>query len=358
MGKGKAENKKGMYMMSSNDLRKQVLSIKILILLSRLFKNNNNRIPSWAIMLFTESIAIALHSIVWLYIFPNLTSKSTIFLWAYWGALIAGIIVVLVERNLDFFLKTVGDLTPLLDPKNKGFDEWKKTVFAINKQVFFSIVFAIAIFPMTYIFFSQTIGVVTINYGAIILFVNLILIGNGFYWLLFLPGATRAIIISMRKLSLFDPKNTYWTQQLSRIYSQAAISASVIGVMIIFPIAFGPQTKNVNTIAIVWLILVWALVLIPYIIAQASITEFISKERLETLTEIQMQIFKIVNKPPTEKGEKRLENLISIYNKSIEAKSSVWDINPQIVNSLILPLASFLLINFDKIRAFIQTLIK
>ena len=197
-----------------------------------------------------------------------------------------------------------------------------------------------------------------INWGSLFLFINLLLIGNGFYWLLFLPGATSALTASMRKLSLFDPKNTFWVNQLSIIYSRAAISASLIGVLIICPIAFGPQIKNINIIATAWLLLVWALVLIPYIVAQTSIAEYINRERLETLTEIQVQINKLLNDPPTDQSEKRLGNLVLIYSKIIDAKSTTFGLNAQIVNSLILPLLSFALINFDEIGSFIQALIR
>ncbi len=345
--------------MKSKDAKNQILSVKVIALLSRIIKNDS--LPSWLVMLLSEGAIVTLHPIVWVLIFPHSQSdfEAKIFLWAYWGALIAGSIVIFVEKNLELFLSVTDELLLLLErSKRQQFEEWKASAFSLSKQLLFSTAFAITIFPMTYLFFRGTVGVTAINYGSPLLFVNLMLIGNGFYWLLFLPGATRKLTAGMRKLNLFDPKNTYWTNQLSGIYSRAATSASIIGVMIFFPLVFGPKANDVVIITSVWLLLVWALVLIPYLVAQTSITDFISKKRLETLTDIQLRISNILKDSPTDEGEKRLTNLIAIYDKSIKAKSSVFDVDSQIINSLILPLISFVLVNFEKIKVFFQDLIR
>lgn len=340
--------------MLSNQARDNVLSNQVIKFISQPLRKIHVHLPSWLSVITFELLTIISSSALWalanIQPRPNLIS----YLWASWGALIAGIIVVLVEWNLDNFLRTTNEMSFML--KKNTFEEWKNRTFNLRNQLIFSIIFATIIFPTTYSFFLSTIDRAMINWGSPLLYTNLLLIGNGFYWLIFLPGATRVLTTSMRKLSLFDPKNTFWVNQLSSIYSRAAISASIIGILIIFPIAFGPQIKNITTIELVWMFIVWALVLIPYIVAQTSISEFINRERLETLTEIQNQIFKFLNNPPTDESEKRLGNLLSIYSKTIEAKSTTFGLNPQIVNSLILPFLSFLLINFDEIISFIQAI--
>lgn len=337
--------------------RDSVLSNQVIRLISLLLKKLRISLPSWLSIIAFELLTIFSSSALWA--LANIQPKPSIvsYLWASWGALIAGIIVVLVEWNLDNFLRTTHEMAPLLK-KSSDFEEWKRKNFNLRNQLIFSIIFSTAIFPTTYSFFKSTIGSAMINWGSPFLYLNLLLIGNGFYWLVYLPGATRVLTVSMKKLSLFDPKNTFWVNQLSTIYSRAAISASIIAVMIIIPVAFGPQIKNISIIATAWLLLVWLLVLAPYIVAQTSIAEFIEKERLETLTEIQSQIYKFLNESPTNEIEKRLENLLTIYGKGINAKSTTFGVNSQIVNSLLLPLLSFVLINFDKIVVLLQSLRK
>lgn len=339
--------------MKSKDAKNQILSVKVIVLFSRIIKNNS--LPSWLVMLLSEGGLVTLHPIVWVLIFPQSQSEFEvkIFLWAYWGALIAGFIVIFVEKNLELFLSITDELLLLIEStKRQRFEEWKTSTFSLSKQLLFSTAFAIIIFPMTYLFFRGTVGATAINFGSPLLFVNLTLIGNGFYWLIFLPGATRKLTGGMRKLNLFDPKNTYWINQLSGIYGRAATSASIIGVMIFFPLVFGPKANDIIIITSVWLFLVWSLVLIPYLIAQTSIADFINKERLETLSNIQLKISNVLKDSPSEEGEKRLTNLIAIYDKAIKAKSSIFDIDSQIINSLILPLISFILVNFEKIKVF------
>lgn len=335
--------------------RNKVLSNHVIKLVSLPLKKIRISLPSWMSVITFELLTIFASSALWA--LANIQPKPTLisYLWASWGALIAGIIVVLVEWNLDNFLKTTDEMLPLLK-ENSIFEEWKRKTFNMRNQIIFSIIFASAIFPTTYSFFSFTIGKAMINWGSLFLYFNLLLIGNGFYWLVFLPGATRTLTVGMSNSNLFDLKNTFWVNQLSKIYGRAAISASIIGVMIIVPVAFGPQIKNISVIETAWLILVWALVLIPYGVAQSSIADFVNKERLETLAEVQYQIWKYLKKPPSDESEKRVENLIKIYDKAIAAKSSTFGTNPQIVNSLILPLISFVLINFDKISTFFQSI--
>jgi hypothetical protein len=343
--------------MLATKTRDNVMSNQVIKLISLPLNKIHIRLPSWMSVIAFELLTIISSSVLW--ILANIQPKPNLisYLWASWGALIAGIIVVLVEWNLDNFIRTTDDMSPLLK-KNNAFEEWKRKIFNLRNQLVFSFIFATVIFPTTYSFFTFTIGRAMINWGSLFLYINLLLIGNGFYWLIFLPGATRALTVSLNNLSLFDLKNTFWVNQLSSIYSRAAISASVIGVMIIVPVVLGPQIRNINIIANAWLLLVWGLVLIPYIVAQTSIAEFINKERLETITEIQSQILKQLKKAPTNESEKRIENLIMVYSKALDAKSATFGINPQIVNSLFLPLLSFILINFDEIRTFIQSLIK
>lgn len=97
--------------------------------------------------------------------------------------------------------------------------------------------------------------------------------------------------------------------------------------------------------------------LVPYLVAQTSISEFIEKVRLERITEIQAQVYNYLGASPTSVSEKRLENLLLIYGKAIDTKPSTISINPQIVNSLLLPLLSLVLINFDRIYALVQLLL-
>jgi hypothetical protein len=341
--------------MLDTQTRDSVLSNQVIKLISIPLRKIHVSLPSWMSIIAFELFTLIASSVLWA--LANMKPRPSIisYLWASWGALIAGIIVALVEWNLDNFLRITHEMLPLLEKMNH-FDEWKRKRFNLKSQLIFSFIFATVIFPTTYSFFTFTIGRTMINWGSLFLYINLLLIGNGFYWLVFLPGATRVLTDSMSNLRLFDPKNTFWVNQLANIFSRAASSASLIGVLIIIPVVFGPQIKDINIITTAWLLLVWALVLIPYLVAQKSITEFINKERLEKLTEIQNEICKFLDGPPTSESEKRIENLTVIYGKALDAKSSAFGINPQIVNSLILPLLSFALINSDKISTFLQSL--
>jgi len=262
---------------------------------------------------------------------------------------------VFVDQNVNYFLKVISEIQFLFALKESRFSEWKKQVFNLRYQLIFSLIFAIAIFPTAYLYFELIIGSL-INFGSIILFLNLILIGNGFYWLCFLTGAIRAIKQSLGKLNYFDLKNTNWIDQLSDVYEKAALYASIIGVMIIFPIAFGPKSGNIVVITSGWLVFVWLLVLVPYFNAQNNISKLVNHERLKTIADLQNQIAHYLSLQPTDVREKRLANLITIYNKALEAKSSTFSSNPQIVNSIIIPLLSFAVINFEKILELINLL--
>lgn len=151
-------------------------------------------------------------------------------------------------NNISNPVRTTHEMSPLLKRKS-DFEEWKSKTFNLGRQVVFSFIFATIIFPTPYSFFTFTVGKTMVNWGSLFLYLNLLLIGNGFYWLVFLPGTTRVLTASMKKLSLFDFKNTFWVSRLSTIYTRAAISASIIGVMIIIPIILGPQAKNITIIA-------------------------------------------------------------------------------------------------------------
>jgi len=307
------------------------------------------------LVIAAESLAIMLHIGVWKLVYPQAKFDWVAFAWIYWGALIAGIIIIFVDKNTKYFLQITNEMSPLFASKQNKFSEWKAQIFNFRYQVIFSLIFAIAIFPTAYWFFKQIIGDL-INFGSLILFFNLSLIGNGFYWLCFLPGAAKAINQSLAVLNYFDLKNTNWIDQLSDVYEKAALYASIIGVMIVFPIAIGPKSGNIIVITSGWLVLVWLLVLVPYVIAQNNISKLVNRERLKTITNLQIQITHYLSLPPTDVREKRLANLITIYNKALEAKSSTFSSNPQIVNSIIIPLLSFAIINFDKIINLVSTL--
>lgn len=341
--------------MELTTLQNQVLSTRLINILSKLYFLKNISVPRWILIIGTETSAIMLHVSIWKVANPQTVFDWAAFAWIYWGTLITGVIVIFVDQNVDYFLKVTSEILPRFAFKENAFLEWKTRTFNLRYQVIFSLVFAVVIFPTAYLYFDLIIGSL-INFGSLILFLNLILIGNGFYWLWFLPSAIRAIKQSIGRLNYFDLKNTNWIDQFSDVYSKAALYASIIGVMIIFPIAFGPKSGNVVIITSSWLVLVWLLVLVPYFNAQNNISKLINRERLRTIDDLQNQIAHYLSLQPTDAREKRLANLITIYNKALDAKGSAFSSNPQIANSIVIPLLSFVIINFDKIVSLIRTL--
>lgn len=341
--------------MESTSLKELVLSTRIINILSKLLTRKNIALPSWILIIAAETLALLLHIGAWKLVYAQAKFDWVALAWIYWGALIAGIIVIFVDQNIEYFLQITDLMSPLFASQQNDFSGWKTRIFNFRFQVTFSLIFALAIFPTAYWFFKLIIGDV-INFGSVILFLNLILIGNGFYWLCFLPGATKAINQSLGELNYFDLKNTNWIDQLSDIYEKAASYASIIGVMIVFPLAFGPKSGNIIFITSGWLVLVWLLVLVPYVVAQNNISKLVNQERLRTITNLQIQIAHFLSLHPTDVREKRLANLILVYNKALDAKGSTFSPNPQIVNSIIIPLLSFLVINFDRIINLISSL--
>ena len=156
-----------------NKITDQVLSIRLIGILSQPFIKKNISIPSWLLILLTETLAVLLHVGFAFLIYGNSSFALSSLLWASWGALMAGFIVILVERNINMFLQATEKMIDFYNPAQTSFAKWKKDTFQLQKQIWFSIIFATAIFPTTYIFFKLTMGDF-INIGALILYLNLI----------------------------------------------------------------------------------------------------------------------------------------------------------------------------------------
>ena len=332
----------------------QVLNIKVIDFLSQPFTKKNISIPNWLIIVLVEIMAVMLHTGLSILFYGKAFFSTASLLWSFWGALIGSFILILVEYNIHRFLQATKEMSDFYDSQQISFSKWKLDTFQLGKQVWFSIIFATTIFPTTYVFFKlTTIDFITLK--AVVLYANLIFIGNGFYWLIFLPTATYTIKKNAKQINFFDLKNTLWIRNLEKVYERAALSASIIGVMVILPLVFNPRLENITPITTGWLILVWLLVLVPYFVAQNSITNIVNNERLSTITQLQAQITQILSLPPSSITETRLQNLLQIYEKAINAKSKIFSFNIQIFNSIILPLLSFIVINFNKIILFIKT---
>jgi len=139
------------------------------------------------------------------------------------------------------------------------------------------------------------------------------------------------------------------------------LSTSVVGVALIIPVALGPRSNTpIQAITAGWLVLVWALVLIPYVFAQSNLSEFVSRERLLIMTETQTKIYELMIRDKESNNSAQAETLLKIYKEAQEAEGSVWGFqsNLKFINSLLLPFLSFVLLSFPQILDTIQRFVQ
>ena len=89
--------------METTFLQERVLSTRIMNTLSKPLVRMNISLPSWILIIVAESLIIMLHVGAWKLVYPQAKFDWWAFAWIYWGALIAGIIAIFVDQNIDFF---------------------------------------------------------------------------------------------------------------------------------------------------------------------------------------------------------------------------------------------------------------
>jgi hypothetical protein len=246
----------------------------------------------------------------------------------------------------------------------------------VRRQITISFLFAFLIFPFTMLFFNQTIGLHANSSGAIILFVNVWIIGNGFYWIVVLPTSAKALFHSFKCSGYFDPRNTVWINAFSDVYENAAASVSVIGVLALFSLV-PSQLPMIRYISFGWLILILILVSVPFLYARSYLSKLIQYIRYSTMTDIQERIVAILQQKPSfyivkkqkieltegstdnEIDADELNQLLSIYDLTKHSESSLLKLSSssQFINSLLLPILSFVIINYVKIVKFISDIL-
>ena len=203
------------------------------------------------------------------------------------------------------------------------------------------------------------------KYSYILLF-NLFVIGNGFYWIITLPGAIKIVSENAQRVHSFDPANIIWVNKLSDVYQRAALSTSIIGVAVIVPVIANPSsTLTIRSVSMAWLVIVWSLVIIPYWIAQTHISNFIREEQLLNMMSIQRKMYKLIinHSESTGFSEYSIDffgQLLELYTKMQTYDKSAWKIKHSLkfINSLFIPLLSFILVNFSIIIDFLHQIIQ
>lgn len=320
------------------------------------FKKSSIQLPDWLIVLALEGFLGLFAISIWA--LTDVKISLTENLWGLWGCLLAMLCVLFVKSNLSLFLDNLTKYAPeIFGDKQSFFTKWLETNFSIRRQIVVSLIFALVFLPLTFFFFEIAIGFEAILYVVIILLFNLILIGNGFYWIIVLPGATKVILDHSKRLNSFDPKNIVWIDKVSDIYQRAALYTSIVGVLVLFPVIASPgNTVTIRAISISWLVIVLLLVIFPYYRAQSNLTNVIRNEQLHTMTTIQPIIYNLLLNGKNSEDIHRAEQLLLYYSKiqSSEKSARGSSLNFRFVNSLLLPFASFLLLNFTNIVEAIQ----
>lgn len=345
-----------------SNLRNQVLSIRIISALSQPLRRRFPAVelPSLLVVVLLESVIGVLEVVIWKIAGIQVTLATN--LWAYWGCLLSGICLILVESNLDQFLQTMRQYAGhVFGPEQSAFARWANKAFNLRRQILFSLISTAIIFPTAFPFFAITMGFEARLWTAPVLFINLFFIGNALYWIIVLPGAARLISRHAQRIGAFAPRNIIWIDKLSDVYQRAALSTSLVGVALIIPVALGPKgSLPILVVTSGWLLLVWTLVLIPYVLAQSHLSEFVSRERLLTLTETQTKIYELMIRDKESNNSDQAETLLKIYKEAQEAEGSVWGFQSSLkfINSLLLPSLSFILLSFPQILDTIQQLVR
>lgn len=355
------------------DFRTRVLSIKIITLVDTLLKkvNINFSFASWVTIFVLELIFC--NSIFLVLRIGSLTSAFEPLLWVNWGGSLTAICIILIQWNLEQFLKVLDRYSvDILGSEATSFREWLESCMSIKRQLLFSLIFSTILTPISlpfYVYFlvpnSVSLFALEPLLGSILLFLfaflNIALIGNGVYWVVYLPGAVKIISVVYKPIKGFDFKNIAWVEEFSDIYQRATLSTSIIGVALLLPAIANPSNipPNIRVITMVWLLVVWMLVLVPYIFAQAQLSSIIRKERLLMLDKLQKKIYVLAIEKTNGKEVSEIEQLLSLYSKVSATESSVWSIKIvlRFFNSLLLPIISFLVINYVTIIAIVQSIL-
>jgi hypothetical protein len=343
------------------DFRLRVLSSKVIdVLASSLRKRLSTRLTDLLTVLLLEICLGLLGLVIWL--LTGVPRAPRAELWGAWGCLFTALSLFLVKSNLDRFLQVVEKHAGvLLGEGESAFQNWLMTKFSIHRQVIFSIVFAVVFLPLTFMFFAATIGREALLFVSFILFFNLLLIGNGLYWVIVLPGAAKTINENAQRTYCFDPRSTIWIDDLSDIYQRSALSTSIIGVAAVAPIVAGPSsTVTIQSISFGWFVLVWILVIIPYFYAQSYLSNLIRREHLLTLTTIQTRIYGFLVDGKGADCVDRAEKLLQLYTQAQSAERSVWRLGASLkfINSLLLPLLYFIVVNISAIVGSLEQLVR
>jgi hypothetical protein len=361
-----------------SSLSDQILSthiIKYVKLITRpidyLFDKIHLNFSNWIALLIFETLIACLIFATWELL--KIPVKSGGRIWVLWGNILTAICVSLVDKNLSGFLHVLDLYSDKWIQRNKeDFLQWIHKTFDIKRQITISFIFSFSIFPFTILFFDQTIGLKANRIGAIVLFINMWIIGNGFYWIAFLPISAKEIFKSSNLDGYFDPKNTVWINALSDIYEYAAISVSIIGVLALVSL-IPSQLPMIRYISLGWLFLILALIAIPFLYAKSYLSKLIRYSRYSTMSIIQMNIAKMTQTKchlilrkhdartakesiKSELSKDDIDKLLSIYDLTKHSQSSLLDLSSSLkfINSLLLPIGSFIVINYSEITSIIK----
>ncbi len=338
-------------------LHAHVLSTRIMAGVSAwVGKRFRVRLPDVVVVLLLEAVLSLSGYLLW--ILSGVARAPLADLWGAWGCLFSAACLLLVKQNLDRFIRLMSNYAPRIFGQNIDlFNAWSLRVFDNRRQLIFSTVFAVIFLPLTFWFFQVAIGREALWLVSPVLFINLGFIGNGFYWVVSLPGAARVIAANAQKPESFDPRNLVWVEALSGIYQYAALSTSLIGIAILVPLTVRPsEALSIFLISFSWFGLVWALVFFPYFYAISGLSAFIKRELHEAMTSLQERLYRLVTGDLTADAAEQIEVLLQLYAQMQGYEQSVWRFgsNSGFVNSLLLPLVSFVILNYSFLADFLR----
>jgi hypothetical protein len=332
-----------------SEFETEVISVKVIHVIKSFFRKKIRiDLPDFVAILVMEIVLGAIGMVVW--VLTGVSKAYFASLWGAWGLLFSGLTIYFVKINLNRFLFISNrDAKEIFGNQLSTFEKWLTDNFSLKRQIIFSSIFSLIFYPITFVFFQEAIGRYAIIFVSFILLFNLFLIGNGLYWIIVLPGAAKSMRENAQRMFCFDPSNTIWLTDFADIFQGAALYTSVVGIAILAPLLGSFSSDyTVQIVSLGWFIFVWALVIIPYFMAQSSLSGLIRDEKLNTLSSLQKKIYSLLMDCKDPQEITHAQQLLSLYTQTLTSERSSWKLGSSLkfINSLLLPFLSFIIVNF------------
>lgn len=154
------------------------------------------------------------------------------------------------------------------------------------------------------------------------------------------------------KLFKANPSSSEVIDLLSDVFTTIVYTVASVFVVVTLGLALF-KFLNPITVLIFLVVLMWGPLLIIFVSGQRSLSNVINRAKWKSLNEIQVKIERLQTKDeiPTQDSLKHIRALLEYHDLVKNTRNSALDLRATLsfINSLLLPLAAFLLANLDKV---------